>query len=190
MENIVVYRHRTLVTNKVFYIGIGGEKRPYIKEGRNNLWNKVVNKYGYSVEIIQTNLDWDSACELEEFLISLYGRRNLNTGYLVNLTNGGEGSTGKVVSNYTKEKLRTINTGKKLSQETKNKIADSNRKRTMSEYMKKKLFESRAKKVIDENTGVIYESLSYAAKDLNLNYGTLRGYMSGLRKNKTSLKYL
>lgn len=29
MNNTIVYRHRRLDTNKIFYVGIGKDKRPY-----------------------------------------------------------------------------------------------------------------------------------------------------------------
>ena len=64
-------------TNEVFYVGIGSIKRAKEKgKGRSLFWNYVVNKHDYKVEIIQENLSWEIACELEEFLISLYGRRD------------------------------------------------------------------------------------------------------------------
>jgi group I intron endonuclease len=46
------------------------------------------------------------------------------------------------------------------------------------------------RKVIDSDTNKIYHSINKAAKDLNINYSTLKKYLSGSLNNKTSLKYL
>jgi len=47
-----------------------------------------------------------------------------------------------------------------------------------------------AKKVIDTITNEIYPSAKDAAEILNINYSTLRCYLQGRYKNKTSLQYL
>lgn len=94
MKQYYVYRHLKLNTNDVFYIGMGKEinfRRAFSKRYRNNYWLNTVKKYGYSVEIIAENISEESAIELECFLINLYGRKDLNTGILVNMTDGGEG---------------------------------------------------------------------------------------------------
>lgn len=104
-NNICVYCHRRLDNNKIFYIGIGYKHRSEDKNNRNKYWNNIVNKSEYSVEILRENLSWEEACELEIFLISLYGRKDLNTGCLCNLTDGGEGSYGRKISEETRKKL-------------------------------------------------------------------------------------
>ena len=58
----IVYRHIRLDNNKVFYVGIGNEKRPYSKHGRNKHWNNIVNKTDYFVEIIAKNISLEDAC--------------------------------------------------------------------------------------------------------------------------------
>jgi hypothetical protein len=44
-------------------------------------------------------------------------------------------------------------------------------------------------KVIDISTGKEYPSIKKAAVDLNINYSTLKKYLIGLVRNKTSLRY-
>jgi hypothetical protein len=89
----VVYQHIRKDTNQIFYIGIGKkEKRAYDKDGRNLYWNRIVNFTDYIVEIIHSNISWDEACVLEKYYIKKYGRRDLNTGILCNLTDGGDGN--------------------------------------------------------------------------------------------------
>jgi len=67
---MIVYRHRTKDTFKVFYVGVGSEeKRAHFKHGRNSIWNNVVNKHGYTIEIIARDLTKEMAFELEVLLI-------------------------------------------------------------------------------------------------------------------------
>jgi hypothetical protein len=91
-----LYVHIRLDTGEIFYVGIGMGDRPWHKKGRNQLWERVVAKCGYRVEILEEGLSWYQACELEKMLIALYGRRDLGTGPLVNMTDGGDGALGRV----------------------------------------------------------------------------------------------
>jgi hypothetical protein len=93
----------------IFYLGIGDEKRPYCKKGRNKFWHNVVNKHDYDVTILKTGMTWKEACELEIKMIAFYGRikpykKNPNYGCLVNMTDGGQGAKGLIVSKETKKK--------------------------------------------------------------------------------------
>lgn len=105
----VVYQHKRNDTGEVFYVGIGStEKRAYAKskaDRTNNHWFHVVNKAGYTVEIIMKDISWNEAQYAERYLIAFYGRRNLGTGSLVNLTDGGDGVCGMKHSEETKRKI-------------------------------------------------------------------------------------
>jgi hypothetical protein len=104
----IVYQHIREDKEEVFYIGISNNKiRPYSKS-RNKIWKNIVNKTSYRVEIIYDNIDWDSALSLEIELIAKYGRIDIGTGTLSNMTDGGEGAHG----------LIGFWTGKKQSQST------------------------------------------------------------------------
>ena len=111
----IVYRHIRQDTNEVFYVGIGKtEKRAYDKNGyRSDFWHNIAQN-GYDVEIIFDDLSWEHACEKEQEFISLYGRRDLGEGTLVNMTDGGDGGNGMIVSEETKEKIRQF----QLTQDT------------------------------------------------------------------------
>jgi hypothetical protein len=94
-----LYRHIRLDTNEIFYIGIGSDslgkyKRAYSKYERNKYWQNIVNKTSYEIEIMLDNLTWEEACEKEKEIIKLYGRKDLNEGTLVNMTDGGDGMVG------------------------------------------------------------------------------------------------
>lgn len=125
-----LYAHRKETDGSVFYIGIGTEKRPYLKQGRNEYWHNTVNKYGYYIDILAKDLSVDDALELEEFIICELGRKDLGKGNLVNLSNGGKGNL--QVSDITKKKMseaalgRTAwNKGVPMSIEQKNKLSKS-----------------------------------------------------------------
>lgn len=61
----LVYRHRRLDTNEIFYIGISNNnKRPFNTKTRNNIWKKIVNKTDYIVEIIANDLTRNEANEI------------------------------------------------------------------------------------------------------------------------------
>jgi hypothetical protein len=122
-----VYAHIRLDTNSVFYIGIGTKKRLHSKKSRNNFWWNIVKKSNYKAEIIENNLSWEEACEREKFWINFYGKKINGLGKLVNMTDGGEGSLGRILSEETKKKISESNKGKKLNEETKKKISESNK---------------------------------------------------------------
>ena len=105
-RNTVVYIHRRKDTGEVFYVGIGNRYRPKCKDYRNNYWWNILNKHGYTVEIVKTDLTWDEACEEEIRLIKHYGRKDLGLGTLVNMTDGGDGAKGVKWSDERIEKRR------------------------------------------------------------------------------------
>lgn len=88
-----VYLHRKKTNNKVFYVGKGKGVRPYSKSSRNRHWHHIVNKHGYTVEILKDGLTNKESCDLEIRTIKEYGIENL-----ANITHGGEGSTGRPFS--------------------------------------------------------------------------------------------
>lgn len=89
-----IYRHLK-PCGEVFYVGLSKSKRrAKDKSRRSKFWKSVVARFpSYEVQIICKNLTKEEAVELEETLISWYGRRDLGTGTLVNMTNGGDGVT-------------------------------------------------------------------------------------------------
>lgn len=242
-----VYAHYKKDTNEIFYIGKGKYaknskfKRANERHGHNKLWERIADKYGYAVKILEQDITEKEAFNTEINLIKKYGRIDKKTGILSNCTNGGDGSTGaiyskeriektaaanrgrkitaehklrisiankgKPVSSETRLKLSIALTGKIVSAETRLKLSELNKGKKLSvetiEKMKgrkltterKKEFQdagriSKIKKVIDDSTGIIYESLVDAAKATGYRSQTLSRYLRGDRKNKTSMRYL
>ena len=194
--NILIYRHLK-PCGEVFYIGIGKGKRPYIKSNRSKFWKNVVKKYGYKIEIVYSTTSWEDACELESFLIQLYGRKDLNKGTLVNLTDGGEGCNGMKHSNQTKKNhsdrmkgenhpMYGIKVNEQRKEQCRNKlIGRTNEKH--SSYMKHN--KNSCKQVIDIKTNIIYTSITEASVAVGIKRVTLNAMLKGYNPNKTSLKY-
>lgn len=147
MKDFYVYLHRRATDGKVFYVGKGCDCRSTRPSGRGSHWKNIVNKHGFYVEFYATGLQEWYAFELEISLIAYYGRENL-----CNYTDGGEGCSGRVVSEEQKQKLRELFSGKCLHglygddhpskrKEVRNKISESHKgkkKPKLSEYKKGK----------------------------------------------------
>lgn len=114
-----LYRHIRLDKNEPFYIGIGTintnkntnkgrYKRAYDTHTRNNLWNKVYNKTNKNIRIdilYESNFKDEIIIKEQEF-IKLYGKKYLNLGTLVNITDGGEGRNGYKINEKALENLK------------------------------------------------------------------------------------
>lgn len=142
MNNYVVYRHLKL-NGEIFYIGMGDPKRPYNRSGRSVYWHNIVNKHGRIVEILAENLSCEEAYILEIKLVAFYGRRDLNKGTLVNLTDGGEGSNKSKRSEEAKEKTRITRSlwSEERKKEVSEKLSKVNKGKKLSEKHRLKLSE-------------------------------------------------
>lgn len=144
-----VYKHIRRDNKEPFYIGVGGlTSFDYYARAKANSangfksrtenWYLYVSLYGFDVQIVLDNCTEQEAYNKEEELISLYGRIDLGTGILVNMTNGGKGSKG--YSDETKRRCGVKNIGKKVSEETRKKISLFCKKRgPMSQETKNKI---------------------------------------------------
>jgi hypothetical protein len=174
----IVYRHRRLDKNEVFYVGIGKkESRAFDMVNRNYIWKGIKSRSEVGVEIVARDLSWELACELEQLMIAEYGRIDLHTGSLANLTDGGEGTIGVKHSQETKDKRANSNRGKKRSSETKLKISQSLTGKKLSEQHIEKLRISHlgqtsatAKQVVDLQTGFFYDSLRNGCLSVGVSY--------------------
>lgn len=89
-----VYKHIRIDTQDVFYIGIGKTlNRAYARCSRNKYWKNIVHKNNgkFLVEILHFDITWEEACQKEKQYIKQYGRSDIHSGRLCNLTDGGEG---------------------------------------------------------------------------------------------------
>ena len=134
----IVYEHLRNDTNEVFYVGIGKiEKRAYRKNNRNKHWHNIVNKAGYTVNIIYKDIEHKEAKKIEILLIEKYGRKNLGLGNLVNMTDGGEGVLGLILSEDARQKISETHKDKPKSEEHKNKLSEIGKGKIIPEESKK-----------------------------------------------------
>ena len=117
-NNWYVYRHIRLDKNEPFYIGIGNKKnyaRAYQirPDRRNSIWYKIFLKTEIKIEIILDGLTKTQASAKEQDFIKLYGRIDLGSGVLCNMTDGGDGVWNCLRSDETKEKIRQSKIGDK-----------------------------------------------------------------------------
>ena len=105
-----LYFHLNPLTNQLFYVGIGTNKRAWEFNARNKHWLNYINKYGDPVvKIIKSNLTKEEACILEQYYIKEYGRLNIDEGgILLNKSEGGQGGTYGYKWNRTEEQKQKI----------------------------------------------------------------------------------
>jgi hypothetical protein len=101
-----------------YYIGKGKENRAYISIGR-NCKNPPENR----ILFLKENLTEEEAFRHEMYMISVLGRKDNNTGILRNLTDGGEGTSGRVVGEETRRKMSKSQTGREISEEHRIKLS-------------------------------------------------------------------
>ena len=101
-----------------YYIGKGQTKRLYQSNGK----PCKVPKDKSRIIFLKQNLTEKEAFRHERYMIAVFGRKDLKTGILRNKSNGGEGSSGIVVTEETRKKLREANLGKKYSEKTRKKL--------------------------------------------------------------------
>jgi hypothetical protein len=130
--NYYVYLHIKEKTGEPFYVGKGKDGRAYSKHNRSQYWKRIYNKYGFDVILLETNLSEKESLEKEIYWIKKIGRENL-----CNMTDGGEGTSGKIPWNK-----GCFGCQKNLSGGIK-------------------------KIVLDMNTGIFYDSITEAAKAYN-----------------------
>lgn len=99
MKDYYVYLHyRGNNNNKFpFYVGIGSKSRSKRNEGRNAIWTKIYKKNGRVVKYFVEECSKEEAFVFERMLICQYGKICDGTGYLANITNGGESGLTKAV---------------------------------------------------------------------------------------------
>ena len=167
-----VYEHWRPDTNQCFYVGKGKKKRAWSLKSRNRHHTSIVSKLtslGLTVEvrIIIDGLSEETAFMVEKDLIAKYGRDNLT-----NMTLGGEGPTGRKVSEETKKKLKLIRTGKKPSKETRQKMSAAQGKtwigRQHSEEAKKKMAEAKKGKQSPRKGVVLSNATKEKIRSANL----------------------
>ena len=128
-----------------YYIGKGQARRIYSKQ-------KNINqpKDKSRVIFLKQNLTEEDAFKHEIYMIAVFGRKDLETGILRNMTDGGEGPSGAVRSEEWKRKLSERQKGekhylygKKHSEETRMKMSEVRKGIIFSKKHKEKISEGK-----------------------------------------------
>ena len=103
-----------------YYIGKG-------KAGRitNTLHRIAIPKQEERIIYLKKNLTDEEARKHEIYMIAILGRKDLGTGILRNMTDGGEGCAGRILSEETKKKLSEAQKGKKKSVAHRKKLSEA-----------------------------------------------------------------
>ncbi len=196
-----VYIHRKASTGEVFYVGKGYGDRAYSKRGRSKRWQHVVNKHGYIVDVVVKDIQEWYAFELEIEMILLYGRKDKGNGTLINMTDGGEGVSGRRCTEETRQKISTSHKGKTISQDTRKKlslintgqfrseehrcnIGKSTKSRWANDSYKEKIKESKRHlmKPVIRSDGVVFESAADASHSMSVLASHITEVCHGKRK--------
>jgi len=94
-----------------YYIGKGTKYRIYEKRGRPCSKPKDKSR----IIFLKQNLTEEESFKHEIYMIAVFGRKDLGTGILHNKTDGGDGASGRVLSEETKKKISASNKGKTRS---------------------------------------------------------------------------
>jgi hypothetical protein len=117
-----------------YYIGKGKGPRAWINHSKNGK-GAHTPKDNNCIVVCESNLTEIGAFALERRYIRWYGRKDLDTGILLNKTDGGEGTanTIRAVTEETKIKIGSANRGRVQSEETRAKRSATLKGRKPSE---------------------------------------------------------
>lgn len=132
MNDFYVYAWRRPDTGEVFYVGKGYGKRAGELKRHNPIFMRIVAKLKRmnmvpTIEFVGAGLTEKEAFDLECTEISRYGRRDMGTGSLVNLTEGGDGIRGAIRTPEHNAKIGASKIGKPRSEDTKAKLSAARR---------------------------------------------------------------
>ena len=117
-----------------YYVGKGRGNRLYDRSHRISIPTKD------RIIFLKQNLTEEEAFRHEIYMIAVLGRKDLGTGILRNLTDGGEGSSGVIMSDGRKSKI---------SKKLKNRVFTLKHRKNLSDAQKgKKLTKEHKEKII------------------------------------------
>jgi hypothetical protein len=145
-----------------YYVGKGKGRRAFRRE------RAIPVPPRERILFLKKNLTEEEAFRHEVYMIAILGRKNQGTGILRNLTDGGEGHSGFIISEERREQMRarrgwkhSAESRKKISQtklghptssETRRKISEAmtgKKRKPCSEATKKRISEAKRKKKED-----------------------------------------
>jgi hypothetical protein len=173
-----------------YYVGKGKEKRAYRDSGRKGA---PTPKDKNCVIFLEQGLTEQEALNLEMYYIGLYGRIDIGTGILRNLTDGGDGATGWSPSQETRDKMSQAKTGKALPQKIKDNMSRAllgNQRwlgKTHTQETKNKMAQTKVSCLYEftDSDGEIYitDNAKDFARQYELSDGHLSQVINGKRKH-------
>ncbi len=171
-----------------YYIGKGSGRRAYVENHRINL-----PKNKDKIIILKKELTEDEAFRHEKYMIAVFGRKDLGTGILRNLSDGGDGGASgykhtESICKFRSERMKgnKIWKGRSHSNISKQKVRDARKGKKLSNNHIKKLKISHSKytwKIISPDKNIfIVKNLTEFCRENNLapsplyNYGKYKGW--------------
>lgn len=188
MRSYDVYKITNKVNNKI-YIGI--TSKGLSARWKEHLYNaehgcpfklhNAIRKYGkenFSIELIDFCNSWEELEEKEKQYISEYNTLSDEFGY--NMTEGGDGTIGRYVTEETREKIRQKAIGREINEKTRAKLSEAARVRTEGReayWNSGKIGENRKKPVLqytkEGNFIKEFGGVNEAAVELNMSATTI-----------------
>jgi len=184
-------------------VGKGTKKRPeahwHGHSKYNALFTRVLTKIRSAnltpiIEIISGFNNEDDAFRLERTLIATFGRRNVGTGTLCNLTDGGEGASGTVISSQTRAKQSAAAKGLPKSTKTRAKMSaywNTPEGAAVRQEALKKTWEKRrargthnGKSVVCLNDGQEFPTIAAAAEHYGIGYSKISAICNKDKKQR------
>ena len=117
-----------------YYVGKGSGKRAY--QNKDHCVRRPKDRALIFVQF------WESekkAFEMEKWYISFFGRKDLGTGILRNMTDGGDGPSGWVPTEETKAKIREARKRQVFTEETRERLKAARARRVYTEEMRRNM---------------------------------------------------
>ena len=214
MDKYYVYAHSNDEYG-VFYVGKGSGERLYKTGNRNKFWKRIVKKYGYEAKIIEECDTQESAFEKEIYWIAYYKsigqcKANFSLGgdgvtvekrwwgdKISKSLMGKEGLKGKESKSYKdfidESNLQNLYVDKNLSTLKISKmfgVSCTTVWERLNQYqIPIRPIDQRGKKIICTNTGEEFDSITAAARSLNLFRENIRKVLSGKYKTTGGLHF-
>ena len=201
----VIYKITNKLNGKIY---IGQTARTLEERMKEHRWSnelyidRAIRKYGinaFEVSVVEECTDSDELNERERYWIAFYNCKKPN-GY--NMTDGGDGGAGHVVSEEAKNKISKFHKGRKKSEKTCKKISESKTGHSLSKNHRNKIGETgrgriassktrvqmsasckNKRAVVCIETGEIFESIAAAAKWVNMSRSSISDVIYGRSKS-------